>query len=76
MEFLYFILERKILLLYYWGMHRCLITFIFWKFRDCFYLFASLANAISGRAEIDELKLDTDMMMCKNFIGDGPRGYI
>ncbi len=66
MEFLYLILERKILLLYYCGMHRCLIIFIFWKFRDCFYLFASLANAISGRAEIDEWQLDTDMMMCKN----------
>jgi len=28
-------------------------------------LFASLAKAISGRAEIVEWKLDTDMMMCK-----------
>jgi hypothetical protein len=28
----YLILERKILLLYYCGMHRCLIIFIFWKF--------------------------------------------
>ena len=63
--FFYLILERKTLLLYYCGMHRCLIIFIFWKFRDCFYLLASLAKAISGRAEIDEWKLDTDMMMCK-----------
>ena len=46
-------------------MHRCLIIFKFWKFRDCFYLFASLAIAISGRTEIVEWKLDTDMMMCK-----------
>ena len=46
-------------------MYRCLITFIFWKFRDCLYLLASLAKAISGRAEIVEWKLDTDMMMCK-----------
>jgi len=30
------------------------------KIRDCFYLLASLAKAISGR-----WKLDTDMMMCK-----------
>ncbi len=65
MEYLYLILECKILLLYYCGMYRCLITFIFWKFRDCFHLLASLAKAISGRAEIDEWKLDTDMMMCK-----------
>ena len=65
MEYLYLILERKILLLYYCGMHRCLIIFIFWKFRDCFYLLASLAKAISGRAEIVECSLDTDMMMCK-----------
>jgi hypothetical protein len=65
MEYLYLILERKILLLYYCGMHRCLIIFIFWKFRDCFYLLASLAKAISGRAEIVEWKLDTDMMKCK-----------
>ncbi len=57
-------LERKILL-YYCGMHRCLIIFIVWKFRDCFYLLASLAKAISGRAEIVEWKLDTDMMICK-----------
>ena len=46
-------------------MYRCLITLIFWKFRDCFYLLASLAKAISGRAEIVEWKLDTEMMMCK-----------
>ena len=46
-------------------MHHCLIIFIFWKFSDCFYLLASLAKAISGRAEIGEWKLDTDMMMCK-----------
>ena len=65
MEYLYLILERKTLLLYYCGMYRCLIIFIFWKFRDCFYLLASLAKAISGRAEIVEWKLDTDMMMCK-----------
>ena len=66
MEYLYLILERKILLLYYCGMYRCLITFIFWKFRDGLYLLASLAKkAISGRAEIVEWKLDTDMMMCE-----------
>ena len=65
MKYLYLILECKILLLYYCGMYRCLITFIFWKFRDCFYLLASLAKAISGRAEIVEWKLDTDMMKCK-----------
>ena len=64
MEYLYLILERKILL-YYCGMYRCLIAFIFWKFRDWFYLLASLAKAIPGRAEIVEWKLDTDMMMCK-----------
>ena len=28
-------------------------------------VFASLAKAISGRAEIVEWKLDTDIMMCK-----------
>ena len=66
MEFLYLILERKILLLYYCGMNRCLIIFTFWKFRDCFYLLDLLAKAISGRAEIVEWKLDTDVMVCKN----------
>jgi len=60
MEYLSLILERKILLL-------LLDYFYFLEISRLFFtcLFASLAKAISGRAEIVEWKLDTDMMKCK-----------
>jgi len=39
------------------------IIIILWRLRDRFFLLASLALAISGRAKIVEWKLDTALMM-------------
>ena len=40
-----------------------IIIIILWRLRDRFFLLASLALAISGRAKIVEWKLDTALMM-------------